>query len=110
MSYHLTVAGVKQRTPGQMRHTFATLMLAAGENPTWVSRMLGHSSLKVTLERYNKFRPDLTHQDGPAFTQVLEDANVDMAPKKENTLAPKKGNIKVKSLLSGGFYSLPIRT
>jgi integrase len=50
------------------------LHLGAGENITWVSRMLGHSSVKVTLERYNRFIPNLTGADGSAFDKMMKAA------------------------------------
>ncbi len=59
--------GVRYRPPYQMRHTFATLAISAGENINWVARMLGHKSPVVTLERYNRFVPNLTRSDGKAL-------------------------------------------
>jgi integrase len=53
------LAGMKYRSPKQMRHTFATLHIAAGENITWVSKILGHSSVEITLKKYNRFVPNL---------------------------------------------------
>lgn len=67
----LTRADIRLRPPKQMRHTFATLHLAAGEQISWVSRMLGHVNSKITLERYNRFIPNLTHQDGSAFEKKM---------------------------------------
>jgi integrase len=58
---------IRYRPPYQMRHTFATLALSAGENHNWVSRMLGHKSLVMTLERYNRYLPNLTRRDGKAL-------------------------------------------
>jgi integrase len=43
--------GIRYRPPYQMRHTFATLAISAGENINWVARMLGHKSPVVTLEK-----------------------------------------------------------
>lgn len=60
-------SGVRYRPPYQMRHTFATLAIAAGENINWVARMLGHKSPVVTLEKYNRFIPNLTRADGKAL-------------------------------------------
>ena len=54
-----------------MRHTFATLNIGAGENITWVSKMLGHSDVVVTLKKYNRFVPNLTGRDGSAFEKVF---------------------------------------
>jgi len=69
------ICGLKQRPPSQMRHTFATLHIASGENPEWVSKTMGHSSLKITLERYSKFIPNLTRTDGSAFDAMLKKGN-----------------------------------
>jgi integrase len=61
--------GVRYRPPlpYQMRHTFATLAISARENINWVARMLGHKSPVITLERYNRFVPNLTRLDGAAL-------------------------------------------
>lgn len=69
--YYLRLAGLKVRPPKQMRHTFATLHIGAGESITWVSETLGHSSVEITLKRYNRFIPNLTRQDGSAFEKAL---------------------------------------
>jgi integrase len=66
------LAGMKYRSPKQMRHTFATLHIAAGENITWVSKILGHSSVETTLKKYNRFVPNLTHEDGSAFENIIK--------------------------------------
>jgi integrase len=62
--------GLRYRPPYQMRHTFATLAISAGENINWVARMLGHKSPVVTLEKYNRFVPNLTRTDGKALLGV----------------------------------------
>ncbi len=54
----------------QMRHTFATLAISVGENINWVARMLGHQSPVVTLEKYNRYVPNLTREDGKALLAV----------------------------------------
>jgi integrase len=66
--------GIRYRPPYQMRHTFATLAISAGENINWVARMLGHKSPVVTLEKYNRFVPNLTRTDGRALLEVEEKA------------------------------------
>lgn len=38
----------------QLRHSFASLMISAGEDVLWVSRMMGHKSLDITLKTYSK--------------------------------------------------------
>jgi integrase len=59
--------GIRYRPPYQMRHTFATLAISAGENINWVARMLGHQSPVMTLERCNCYVPNLTRTDGKAL-------------------------------------------
>jgi len=71
-SHFQTLAGLKKRPPKQMRHTFATLHIAAGESITWVSKMLGHSDVQITLKKYNRFIPNLTREDGSAFEKIMD--------------------------------------
>ena len=63
--------GLKQRPPYQMRHTAATLMLAAGENPEWVVNVLGHSTTEMLFRVYSRFVPNLTRNDGLAFAGLV---------------------------------------
>jgi integrase len=50
-------AGVKRITPHGLRHTCATLMLAAGVSPHIVQRRLGHADIKITLGTYAHLLP-----------------------------------------------------
>jgi len=38
----------------QLRHTFASLMIANGEDIAWVSQMMGHKDIAITLKTYAK--------------------------------------------------------
>lgn len=67
----LRYLGLKARRPYQTRHTAATLWLAAGENPLWISRQLGHTSTEMLFKVYGRFVPNLTRQDGSAFERLL---------------------------------------
>jgi integrase len=42
-----------------LRHSFATILLATGEHPKVVQEMLGHSSVQLTLDTYSHLMPDL---------------------------------------------------
>jgi integrase len=68
----LKIAGLKLRPPKQMRHTFATLHIGAGESISWVSKMLGHADVETTLKKYNRFIPNLTREDGSAFEKIMD--------------------------------------
>jgi len=47
-----------------LRHSCATLLLSAGENPKIVSERLGHASITLTLDTYSHVLPDM--QQGAA--------------------------------------------
>ena len=66
--------GLKPRRPYQMRHTAATLWLAAGENPEWIARQMGHASTEMLFKVYSRFVPNLTRQDGSAFERIVSAA------------------------------------
>jgi integrase len=41
----------------ECRHTFASLMIAAGVNAKALSTYLGHASISITLDRYGHLMP-----------------------------------------------------
>jgi integrase len=53
----IEASGAEYRPLYQRRHTFATLALAAGADLYWVSRQLGHESIRTTLKHYARFVP-----------------------------------------------------
>ena len=44
-------------TPHSARHTYASLMIAAGVNAKALSEFMGHSSTQITLDRYGHLFP-----------------------------------------------------
>lgn len=52
-----TRAGVRYRNPYQVRHTFASSLLTAGENPWYVASQLGHVDVQLVFKVYGKFIP-----------------------------------------------------
>jgi integrase len=44
-------------TPHSLRHTFASLLLSDGISPAYVQRMLGHSSIRLTVDLYGRWLP-----------------------------------------------------
>ena len=52
----LALAGLPGHfSPHSLRHSFARLHLEGGKELLWVSRQLGHSSIKITADRYGRF-------------------------------------------------------
>ncbi len=57
MRKHMVEEGIPTYTLHSLRHTFATLSLLGGKSIMWVSRQLGHKSVKVTLDVYGHVLP-----------------------------------------------------
>jgi integrase len=55
----------------EIRHTFASWALAAGETPEWVARTLGHTTTAMIYKTYGRYIPNLTRQDGSALEGLL---------------------------------------
>ena len=47
--------GLRYREPYQARHTFATLALMAGANPSYIARQLGHTNANMLFRVYSKW-------------------------------------------------------
>jgi integrase len=54
----LRLAGVRYRNPYQMRHTYASMLLSAGENPLWVATQMGHVDTEMITRIYGKWIPE----------------------------------------------------
>ena len=50
-------AGLKRITLHECRHTFASLMIAAGVNAKALSTYMGHGNIAITLDRYGHLMP-----------------------------------------------------
>jgi hypothetical protein len=48
----LRAANVRRIRPYDLRHTFASLLIAAGKNPLYIARQMGHYSAGFTLDTY----------------------------------------------------------
>lgn len=60
----LKAAGVRYRPPKQLRHTFASLTLSAGENLFWVAKQMGHEDPTVTARVYARWIPSVVPDVG----------------------------------------------
>ena len=89
--------GLAARRPYQTRHTCATLWLAAGENPEWVARQLGHVNTAMLFKTYSRFIPNLTRTDGSAFnslvSSVIDHPN---APSVSTVDAPARASMEMR--------------
>lgn len=60
----LSRAGVRYRRQYQTRHTYASMMISAGEPLAWVSKQMGHSDVIVTARIYAQWIPQSGVQVG----------------------------------------------
>ena len=64
----LTRAGISGGlTPHSLRHTYASLLVAAGAPLEWLRRQLGHGSIKITVDLYGRHAP----MTGRGYLRVL---------------------------------------
>jgi integrase len=50
-------AGLEPITLHEARHTFASMMIAAGVNAKALSRYMGHAGVSITYDRYGHLMP-----------------------------------------------------
>ncbi|QSF43304.1 tyrosine-type recombinase/integrase [Paenibacillus tianjinensis] len=78
----LEATGVRKIRFHDLRHTCASLMFSAGVHPKVVQEMLGHSSIKVTLDMYSHMMPNMQADAATAMENLLSQTE-DNPPEKE---------------------------
>ena len=66
----LKKAGIRYRNPYQTRHTYASLLLSAGENPMWVASQMGHADWGMIRKRYGRWIPSVDPSVGEKANRV----------------------------------------
>jgi integrase len=64
-------AGLPRIRFHDLRHTAASLLLAAGEHPKVVQETLGHSSITLTMDTYSHVLPGLKKQAAARMDEIL---------------------------------------
>jgi integrase len=75
----LVKAGLPSAGLYSLRHTMATLLLAAGVSAKVVSERLGHSTVKMTLDTYSHVLPTMQDRAAEALDKFLSAAPQKMA-------------------------------
>jgi len=60
----VTSARVRYRRPYQTRHTYASMMLTAGESPMWVAQQMGHKDWTMIARVYGRWIKDALPEAG----------------------------------------------
>src|SRR3990170_5766878 len=69
-----------------LRHTYAPILIAQGENLKFIQQQLGHSSAQVTLDRYGHLMPQVQHGAGERLENSLFGQSI-QSPSISKTLA-----------------------
>lgn len=86
----LARAKVRYRYPYQTRHTYASMMLSAGESPMWVASQMGHADWGMIRQIYGKFIPDSIPDAGDKAVALFADKNAGKKAGISTTKHPKK--------------------
>ena len=71
LDWGLPVASSAGYGRSDLRHTYATLLLAKGTHPTYVQKSLGHASVQLTLDRYSHWMPSMGRNTAKWMDEVL---------------------------------------
>lgn len=85
-AHALKRAEVRYRNPYQTRHTYASMMLSAGEHPMWVAQQMGHADWGMIRRIYGKWIPDADTQAGSRAVAMFGPAKT----AKENIFKSRK--------------------
>lgn len=77
----MTKAKLTGFTIHELRHTFASLLIFAGQPLAYVSKQLGHSSIQITVDTYGHLLPTADR----SAVNVLDDAPAAKSKKKTGT-------------------------
>jgi integrase len=65
-------AKLNRISPHECRHTYASLMIAAGVNAKALSSFMGHANISVTMDRYGHLMPGSEAEAGKLLAAYLE--------------------------------------
>ncbi|MBI3524661.1 MAG: DUF3596 domain-containing protein [Betaproteobacteria bacterium] len=67
----LRLAGVRYRRQYQTRHTYASMMLTAGESPVWLAQQMGHSDMTMIARTYGRWISDAQPEAGNKAVELF---------------------------------------
>jgi hypothetical protein len=98
----LSKAGLPPVTFHELRHTFATFHLASGERSKVIQEILGHSSIKTTMDTYSHVIPGMQEDAARRLSGLLFGPEPVMSPSNGEDREADDGEKKEKlSLLQG---------
>ena len=82
------------------RHSCATLLLSAGENPKIVSERLGHSSVAITLDTYSHVLPHMQKSASDKLEKMLFSKVGTLSAHKSETGTPESARNSLQNLMA----------
>lgn len=76
----LNEANVEYRNLHQTRGTFISTLISNGEDINYISKIVGHENVKVTLERYSQYIPVANKNFGSCFKKIETSIDTELAP------------------------------
>jgi len=73
-----------------LRHTYASLQLAAGANIKYLSQQMGHASVQITLDRYSHLLRDSHPAQAAKLDSLVFDQGVKSEPDSATVLLPRQ--------------------
>lgn len=73
-SMALISAGLRHRPSYQLRHTFASICLQEGIHPSWVAKVLGHSTQEMVFRHYARFINDAARENERKLNDLFNDS------------------------------------
>jgi integrase len=68
-------AGLDPLTPHEARHTYASLMIAAGVNAKTLSTFMGHAAIAITIDQYGHLFPGAEQEAAALLDRLLASAH-----------------------------------
>lgn len=78
----LRLSGVRYRRQYQTRHTFASMMLTAGESPIWVAQQMGHSDFTMIARIYGRWITDAAPEAGNKAVEMFRKKAAEKLPRR----------------------------
>ena len=66
---------IKEFRPHAFRHTFATRAIENGMNPKTLQKIMGHSTLQMTMDIYAHLEPETAKNELSLFEKYLNYSN-----------------------------------
>jgi integrase len=77
-------AGIRYRNPYQTRHTYASMMLSASENPVWIAGQMGHADTAMIFRNYGRWIEDTSSNAGSKAVAMFSISKKDAKPKSKS--------------------------